>query len=72
MSEFTRMIREALVGDDGAGESVDASEVRVALERIDKGEYGSCARCGNDIAPARLMAIPHTEFCITCVQAQES
>lgn len=37
-----------------------------ALERIDEGVYGICAECGGPIPVARLDAIPHTRFCVTC------
>lgn len=37
-----------------------------ALQRIEHGEYGLCAECGNPIAPARLKAIPYASLCIDC------
>lgn len=37
-----------------------------ALLRIDDGVYGICADCGDPIPVARLEAIPHTKFCVTC------
>lgn len=37
-----------------------------ALANIDKGVYGKCARCGNEISKERLEFIPYTEFCIDC------
>jgi RNA polymerase-binding transcription factor DksA len=41
-------------------------EVLDALERIDRGTYGRCARCGRDIAPERLDAIPYARHCAPC------
>jgi DnaK suppressor protein len=50
-----------------AGELKDAlTEVEAALERVDKGTYGNCARCGQAISPARLEAMPAAQLCITC------
>ncbi len=43
--------------------------VRRALERIDKGLYGTCANCGDDISPRRLAAVPWTAFCLSCQEA---
>ena len=43
-----------------------------ALQRIEKGTYGACRDCGEDIAPARLNAIPWTRVCITCKEKQAS
>jgi len=40
--------------------------VGIALERLAKGEYGSCSKCGADINPDRLKAIPYTSLCINC------
>jgi len=42
------------------------AQVDAALERIDEGRYGTCARCGQQIAPDRLEALPYAIYCITC------
>jgi RNA polymerase-binding protein DksA len=41
-------------------------EIQAALERIENGTFGICTSCGNPIAPARVMAIPQAELCVTC------
>ncbi len=40
--------------------------VEAALERLDAGTFGTCLRCGDAIAPARLEALPWAAYCITC------
>lgn len=40
--------------------------IDAALDRIAHGRYGICARCGEDIAPARLDAVPHAALCQAC------
>jgi RNA polymerase-binding transcription factor DksA len=40
------------------------SEINVALKRIEDGTYGTCASCGQEIAPARLEAYPWALLCI--------
>jgi DnaK suppressor protein len=40
--------------------------IEAALERIDRGAYGVCLRCEDDIQPKRLMALPWTPLCIDC------
>jgi DnaK suppressor protein len=42
-----------------------------ALERIEKGEYGNCIGCENEINPERLEAVPHARLCIDCKSREE-
>ena len=37
-----------------------------ALDRLNDGEYGTCVECGEDIAPARLHALPEVQTCVRC------
>jgi RNA polymerase-binding transcription factor DksA len=54
------------------GELTAASEaVDAALERIEVGDYGACARCGQPIGFARLEARPEATLCIACARAAE-
>lgn len=41
-------------------------DVNQALEKIEKGEYGICERCGKQIEQDRLMAYPGGRLCISC------
>lgn len=43
-----------------------------ALERMDKGQYGRCCRCGAALEAARLAADPATLHCIDCVLELDS
>ncbi len=47
-------------------------EVTQALERMDAGTYGTCARCGAEIPVERLEAYPTASLCIVCKEAEES
>lgn len=40
--------------------------IRAALQRIDKGEFGYCVNCGEEIAKARLEVVPHAPRCRNC------
>lgn len=40
--------------------------VDAALARLDAGTFGTCQRCGREIAPARLEALPWAAHCIAC------
>ena len=46
--------------------------IEEALWRIEKGTYGVCLDCGEEIASARLNAIPWTRVCIDCKEKQKS
>ena len=50
-----------------AGQLRDAlSEVEAAIDRLAKGTYGLCMRCGQPISAARLEAKPAARRCIEC------
>ncbi len=59
-------VLEALDVHDRA--QIDA--VRVALHRMDEGNYGSCSNCSEPIGAKRLEAIPLVRTCISCASAQ--
>ena len=41
-------------------------QIKEALKRIAEGTYGVCIRCGADIDPKRLKALPTATRCISC------
>jgi DnaK suppressor protein len=43
--------------------------IRMALDRIHAGEYGTCLRCEGEISAKRLQAIPWAGYCIRCQEA---
>lgn len=45
--------------------------IEAALDRLDQGTYGICARCGRPIGAARLRARPFAELCIDCARLAE-
>jgi DnaK suppressor protein len=45
--------------------------IEEAIHRIDQGTYGICMDCENEIAPARLEAVPWTRVCIDCKAKQQ-
>ena len=56
---------------DDAGRR-ELESIRRALARMDSGDYGTCATCGEPIAPARLRALPTAEHCIRCAERRGS
>lgn len=47
------------------------SKIDEALERIEKGSYGVCEECGDEIGVKRLEARPVATRCIQCKEEQE-
>lgn len=45
---------------------LELKKVERALERIGRGEYAVCSRCGGPIGSARLAALPYADTCIAC------
>ncbi len=41
-------------------------EIDRALGRVERGTYGVCESCGEEISPARLKALPWARYCVTC------
>ncbi len=41
-------------------------DVNLAIEKIKKGTYGICERCGKELDAERLEACPEAKFCIKC------
>lgn len=50
----------------GAHDLTELRRIDAALARIEEGTYGECMKCGDDIARARLDAVPDTPFCKAC------
>lgn len=40
--------------------------IEEALDRLNKGNFGSCQACGRTIALLRLQAIPWARYCVIC------
>lgn len=40
--------------------------VKLALERIEDGSYGTCLECEQEISPKRLKAVPWASCCVQC------
>ena len=49
----------------------ELARINRALMRIKNNEYDECARSGNTIRKKRLEALPTTDLCILCAEAEE-
>jgi RNA polymerase-binding protein DksA len=54
--------------DLAIGESVEGvlNKVITALEKMERGTYGTCDVCGGPIKKARLEALPFATLCLDC------
>lgn len=41
-------------------------DINLALDKIKKGKYGTCGRCGKKISEDRLKIYPEARFCVKC------
>lgn len=47
-------------------EQQQLQQIDRALQRIDRGNYFNCSKCGQPIGEQRQDALPWTEFCVDC------
>ena len=47
------------------------AKIDEAMIRLEEGTYGTCADCGQEIAEARLQAVPFAALCRDCQQREE-
>ncbi len=52
-------------------EGVRYRRIRAALEKLDRGEYGRCEECREEIDPARLRQLPEAPYCLSCQEKME-
>ncbi len=41
-------------------------DVNLAMEKMERGKYGICEKCGKEIEEERLLACPEAKLCIKC------
>jgi DnaK suppressor protein len=47
-------------------EQTELAAAKEALQRINQGDYGWCAECGDNIGLRRLEAVPTAHLCVSC------
>ena len=51
--------------------ALEVNQIDNALKRMEKGKYGVCECCGDNISKQRLMVIPFASLCIKCKEVEE-
>ena len=46
------------------------TQLKTAMERVEKGSFGVCVLCKNDIAVKRLDIIPESPLCVACLESR--
>ena len=41
-------------------------QIEIALSKIEKGDFGFCEQCGDDISPRRLSIVQEAAYCKSC------
>lgn len=73
-----RLTRMDAIGTKAVNEHVlslnrtDLVRMQNALERIRKGTYGICLRCGKEIPLGRLRHVPEALKCVPCSEKKHS
>ena len=66
LSRMDAMQVQAMQLETERRREVELKRIEAALQRMDAGEYGYCASCGEDILPKRLESDPATPVCVDC------
>jgi DnaK suppressor protein len=56
----------AIINSVTDGHAYRLKSIEQAIQRIDRGDYGSCRRCEEDIHVKRLKAMPWATLCLQC------
>jgi DnaK suppressor protein len=54
------------------GDYARLKSIEQALNALDRGQYGECINCGEDINEKRLAAVPWATLCIACQEMMET
>lgn len=68
LSRMDALQRQAMAQETARRRALERRRITAALARIDEGEYGWCARCGEEIAPERLALDPAVALCRACAR----
>ena len=69
-SRMDALQRQALAQAAARRREAERRRIAAAVARIETGEYGFCAECGEAIADARLAADPAAPLCAACMRGR--
>lgn len=59
---------EDVIEEVGRVTRIELGEIKIALERLEAGTYGTCGECGDPIPLKRLEVMPMAMYCMDCQQ----
>ena len=66
LSRMDAMQVQAMSVESRRRRTLQLQRIEAALQRLEKGAFGRCLRCGEDIAKKRLEIDPTSFHCIDC------
>ncbi|MEO1089208.1 MAG: TraR/DksA C4-type zinc finger protein [Pseudomonadota bacterium] len=66
LSRMDAMQRQAMAQEARRRRAAEIERIDAALGRLDRGDYGYCARCEEPIAAPRLAHDPAAPLCLHC------
>jgi DnaK suppressor protein len=67
-TDSSEMEKAYMIGETRGQVLADIDE---ALEKLEKGSYGTCESCGQQISGERLDVVPHARLCLKCKSDEE-
>ncbi len=64
MDKLQNSLEQAEIGE--------INQIDAAIERIERGEYGTCLDCGESVSDRRLEHSPFVARCIVCQEELEN
>lgn len=72
LSRMDAMQRQAMAQAQERARTAELARLDQAMRRLEDGEYGWCASCGDEIAAARLEVDPAAAVCVECASGGKS
>ena len=72
LSRMDAMQRQAMAQAQERARAAELARLDQAMRRLEDGEYGWCATCGEEIAAARLEVDPAAAVCVECASGGKS
>jgi DnaK suppressor protein len=72
LARMDAMQVQAMAQDTARRRHVRKLRIQQALRRIEEGEFGYCAECGEPIGEGRLKADPTNHECVRCATLQQA